>query len=251
MARGDRLVTPRFVSAGTWLGRMVRYRHHGIDMGDGTVVHARPDDPHRVFAGGRVERTSLACFAAGQPVSVVHDPPAAFPPDEVARRAAAHVGRDGYSPLVDNCEHFSTWCATGRRKSRQADLVAGRVGRATARVAAAVAARATAGSPGRVAVRTLVGTTRLGMRSIIPAAILAEGVALASEFHAHANGRDAATARAVGERAGLLASVGFFAAGGASAGPLGVLVGACAGAAVWTAGAAASRILEPRSPSPA
>jgi hypothetical protein len=31
------------------------------------------------------------------------------------------VGREGYSPVVDNCEHFATWCATGRRESRQID----------------------------------------------------------------------------------------------------------------------------------
>jgi hypothetical protein len=252
MACGDRLVTPRYARHGLWPGRGLRYLHHGIDMGDGTVVHARPDDPRRVFAGGRVERTSLEAFADGRPVAVANEPPAAFPPDEVARRAAAHVGREGYSPAVDNCEHFATWCATGRRQSRQVDLVADRVRRTTVRLAATVASRATTGSAGRMAVRTLVGTTvRLGMRSLVPGAILAEGVALAAEFHAHTGGQDAATARAAGERAGLAASVGFFAAGGLAAGPAGVLAGACAGAALWTAGAAATRVLGSPGPSPA
>lgn len=252
MACGDRLVTPRFARHGLWPGRGLRYLHHGIDMGDGTVVHARPDDPRRVFAGGRVERTSLEAFADGRPVDVVRDPPASFPPDEISRRAAAHVGREGYSPTVDNCEHFASWCATGRRESRQVDLVAERVRRTAVRLAATVASRATAGGVGRVAVRTLVGTSvRLGVKSLVPGAILAEGVALAAEFHAHTGGRDAATARAAGERAGFLASVGFFAAGGLAAGPVGVLAGACAGAAVWTAGAAATRVLDPSGPSPA
>jgi len=116
MAAGDRLVAKRWL-AGTFLP----YMHHGIDVGDGTVVHARPDDPKRIFEGGRVVRTSLEEFADGSPVAVEVDPPAAFPPEEIIRRAIEHVGREGYSPVVDNCEHFATWCATGRRESRQID----------------------------------------------------------------------------------------------------------------------------------
>lgn len=116
MAAGDRLVAKRWLA-----GTLLPYLHHGIDVGDGTVVHARPDDPKRIFDGGRVVRTSLEEFADGSPVGVEHEPPAAFPPEEIVRRAIEHVGREGYSPVVDNCEHFATWCATGRRESRQID----------------------------------------------------------------------------------------------------------------------------------
>lgn len=246
MAVGDRLVTPRFVGRGRVGAGGIRYLHHGIDMGDGTVVHARPDDPRRMFAGGRVERTSLQAFADGRSVSIVTEPPAVFPPDEVARRAAAHVGREGYTPIVDNCEHFACWCATGRRESRQADIIAGRLQRVGARVAAVMASRA-AGGVGGVGVKTFVGTTvRLGMKTVLPAALLSEGVALAAEFRAHTSGCDERTARAAGERAGLLASVAFFAAGGLAGGPVGMLAGAVTGITMWTAGTAASRILGSR-----
>jgi hypothetical protein len=125
------------------VGLPVCYMHHGIDIGDGTVVHARPDDAGRLFGGGRIVRSPLAEFAAGEAVEKVVDPPA-FPPAEVARRALAHVGRPGYCPVVDNCEHFATWCATGERRSRQVDAVIAGVSRAVAVVAMVVTARAAA-----------------------------------------------------------------------------------------------------------
>lgn len=114
MARGDRLGVER-----TFVGGLVAYQHLGIDLGDGTVVHARPDDFRKPFEGGRVVRTPCEEFADGRTVVIVTEPPAAHTPEEVARRAEAHVGRDGYCPVVANCEHFATWCATGRHRSRQ------------------------------------------------------------------------------------------------------------------------------------
>jgi len=118
MARGDRLGVERL-----FLGGLVAYRHLGVDLGDGTVVHARPDDFQRPFGGGRVVQTSLEEFAGGAEVTVVTDPPAVHAAEEVARRALSRVGRDGYCPVVDNCEHLATWAATGRHRSRQVEAV--------------------------------------------------------------------------------------------------------------------------------
>jgi hypothetical protein len=124
-----------------WLaGSAIAYWHHGIDMGDGSVVHARPHDFRNPFGGGRVVRTSLAEFADGEEVRPTCGPAALFPPEEVARRAAAHVGRDGYCPVVANCEHFATWCATGERRSRQVERVVRRVVTVAATVVAGVIA---------------------------------------------------------------------------------------------------------------
>lgn len=139
MARGDRLQVRRRL-----FGLPLHYMHHGIDMGDGTVVHARPDDTHRLFAGGRIVQTTLDEFAQGAVVEAIAEPLAVFPADEVARRALAHVGREGYCPVVDNCEHFATWCATGERRSRQVDAVISGVGRIAAAVAMMTIARTAA-----------------------------------------------------------------------------------------------------------
>lgn len=236
MARGDRLAVEQQVA-----GTTVTYSHHGIDVGDGTVVHARPDDFRDPFGGGRVERTSLAEFAGGRDVRVVTEPPPAYPADVIAVRALDHVGRAGYCPVIDNCEHFATWCATGRRASRQVDLVVGRCCAAAARVGAAVSARVASGSAGRVAVRTLAGTTvRMGLRTLVPAAVVGEAAALAAEWRAHQRGADERASRRAGEAAGLAATAATCAAVGAAAGPAGALAGALAGASIWLAGSAAA-----------
>jgi len=243
MARGDRVrVERRLVGSG------IAYMHHGIDLGDGTVAHARPDDFRQPFAGGRVERTSLEEFAAGGAVRVTNDPPARFPPEEIISRALSQVGRPGYCPVVDNCEHFATWCATGERASRQADIVLSRIGSVAARVAAAVATRGlAAGAAGRVVVRTAVGTTvRVGLRTLVPAAVAGEALALAAEWATHHAGGSAAESRRAGEAAGLATSAVTCGLAGLAGGPAGVVTGALMGAAVWSGGSLVARAAEAR-----
>ena len=244
MAHGDRIRVERRLA-----GSGVAYMHHGIDLGDGTVAHARPDDFRRPFAGGRVERTSLDAFAAGGEVLLTSAPPARFSPAEIVSRALSQVGRPGYCPAVDNCEHFATWCATGARASRQADIVLSRIGSAAARVAAAVAARGLAasarGAASRVAVRTVLGTTvRVGLRTLVPAAVAGEALALAAEWATHHAGGSAAESRRAGEAVGLATSAATCGLAGLAGGPAGVITGALVGAAVWTGGSLAARTAE-------
>ncbi|MCX7412898.1 MAG: lecithin retinol acyltransferase family protein [Planctomycetia bacterium] len=238
MAKGNRLRVER-----RFAGSTVTYMHHGIDVGDGTVVHARPANFSRPLAGGSVVRTSLAEFAGGSPVLVTTEPQAAFPPEEIVDRALSHVGRDGYCPMVDNCEHFVTWCATGARASRQVEIVIGRIGSAAKRVAAAVSARVAAGAAERLVVRTAVGTSiRVGLKTLVPAAIVAEGAALAAEWTAHQAGRSAAESRMAGESAGLATSAATLALAGIPGGPAGMVGGALAGAAIWAGGSLAFHV---------
>jgi hypothetical protein len=247
MGRGDRLRVERRLAGST-----VVYMHHGIDIGDGTVVHARPDDFRSPLAGGRVERTSRVEFSGGGTVLVTTEPPAVYPADEIVARALDHVGREGYCPVVDNCEHFATWCATGERASRQVDIVLARISGAAARVAAVVSARrlfanAAVGAAERIAVRTALGipmrtTVRLGLRTLVPAAIAGEAAALAAEWTAHHAGRSAADSRRAGEAAGLATSAAACALAGIPAGPGGVIAGALAGAAVWAGGGLATKM---------
>jgi hypothetical protein len=236
MPRGDRLEVERRLA-----GSAVVYTHHGIDMGDGTVVHARPRDFANPFGGGSVVQTSWHEFAAGRPVWVVPFRSARFPAAEIAARAASQVGRPGYCPLVENCEHFATWCATGDPTSRQIEILAGRARSAVARTAAAVTARLAAGTAGRVAIRTAVGATvRVGLKTLVPAAVVSEAAALAVEWRAHQAGCDEEESRRAGNRAGLAASAAAFALAGTSAGPAGIIAGACAGATIWACGGRAA-----------
>ena len=240
MARGDGLQVERQLA-----GSVLSYTHHGIDMGDGTVVHARPWDFAEPFAGGSVERTSLADFSAGRPVRVVPFEHARFSADHVADRAASQVGRPGYCPLVRNCEHFATWCATGQPTSRQVDILAHRARAAATRTAAAVTARMAVGAAGRVAIRTAVGATvRVGLKTLVPAALVSEAAALATEWRAHQAGLDEAACHRAGNRAGLATSALAFAIAGAPAGPAGILAGACAGISVWACGSLAGDVVK-------
>jgi hypothetical protein len=92
---------------------------------------------------------------------------------------------------------------------------------------------------GAGAVRTAVGTTvRLGLKTLVPAAIVGEAAALAAEWTAHQRGAAARESRKAGEAAGLAASSLACAVAGAAAGPAGTLAGALAGAMMWIGGSA-------------
>jgi len=104
VARGDHVFVRR--------GR--RYTHHGVDCGDGRVIH---------YVGPRgsvreVARTSLVDFAAGSKVKIrtYRD---RLSPDETMRNAESRLGSLDYHLVRNNCEHFAAWCCTGRATSSQ------------------------------------------------------------------------------------------------------------------------------------
>lgn len=111
MARGDHIKVKRPL-----------YWHHGIDLGDGTVIHAS-GEPGQLNRGARVRRDSLQRFLRGGVPVVVHDP-RSLTAEEVVARAEAALGRRGYSVLFNNCEHFAHWCQVGRPLSRQVEQLA-------------------------------------------------------------------------------------------------------------------------------
>ncbi len=90
------------------------FNHHGIDLGDGTVAH--------YLEGREILRSPLEGFSQGQPIRVV-DHPGASAPGLTLRRAMSRIGEQNYNLLFNNCEHFATWCKTGRHRSGQIDSV--------------------------------------------------------------------------------------------------------------------------------
>ena len=90
----------------------VPYQHHGIDCGDGTVIH------YRKVGTATVTRTSTDAFAQGQPVYVLARS-VAFIPDVVVERAESRLGEQRYNLFFNNCEHFANWCKTGENVSPQ------------------------------------------------------------------------------------------------------------------------------------
>ena len=105
MSTADHLQVPR---------RHGLFNHHGIDLGDGTVAH--------YLEGREILRSPLSEFSQGEVVSVMGHTDAS-PAGVTLRRAMSRLGEQNYNLLFNNCEHFATWCKTGRHRSEQVDSV--------------------------------------------------------------------------------------------------------------------------------
>ena len=92
------------------------YWHHGIDCGEGRVIHYTGEPFH--YGQGIVERTDLETFARGGTVEVVSYQHCALP-ETVVRRAESRLNESSYDLLDNNCEHFARWCKTGWHESKQ------------------------------------------------------------------------------------------------------------------------------------
>lgn len=134
MARGDHIKVRR---------RGGLYTHHGIDLGDGTVIHFSGEPFRREDA--RICRVTMAEFLRGGRARVVRHPGPTRDPEETVRAAESMLAPQAYCVFQRNCEHFATWCKTGAWRSRQVrravHLAAGSAGAAVVLVAAALETR--------------------------------------------------------------------------------------------------------------
>ncbi|NEO67345.1 MAG: NC domain-containing protein [Moorea sp. SIO4G2] len=107
MARGDQIyVFQKFLNfEGV-------YQHHGIDCGDGSVIHYRKKTE-------TIERNSMATFALGETKIYVKQYSVCLIPDVVIRRAESRLWERQYNLIFNNCEHFANWCKTGKNESQQ------------------------------------------------------------------------------------------------------------------------------------
>jgi hypothetical protein len=112
------------LGAHIYVGRDV-YSHHGIDCGDWTVIDFGGQGA--VKADAIIRRVTLAEFAQGVPIRIRRYG-TSYPPEEVVARATSMIGRSGYDLFANNCEHFATWCVTGRHTSAQVEAVWSGVG---------------------------------------------------------------------------------------------------------------------------
>lgn len=147
MARADHIFVKRFNGV---------YKHHGIDCGDGSVIHyTSPGWRDR----RRIERTSMEDFCRDDDLEVIDytefrrileaadstekllrsaqrrynrmldslrglaldelDPSE----DAVIERAESRLGESSFDLVSNNCEHFSAWCKTGISNCEQIDAV--------------------------------------------------------------------------------------------------------------------------------
>jgi hypothetical protein len=111
------------------------YSHHGIYAGEGTVIHFKgtvkeKKDPIVIITdignflnNGKLRRRNYKNR---------------LPPAETLRVAKDHLSKKGYSLTFNNCEHFATYCVTGKKRSRQVRGVVGGIFGITFTVAATV-----------------------------------------------------------------------------------------------------------------
>lgn len=212
MARGDHIYVSSSVGG-------IPFQHHGIDMGDGTVIHLAPVSGPRVTLRDRsgefsVRRDNYDDFCRGeQPQVVAHAN--ARQAEETARAAEESLGRTGYSLLDGNCEHFATSCATGRSESHQIEM-----GEATVSAMASMATKAfwalSSKIGGGMALRTAI--------KVHPATMLADGVEIAALALGCQSGFNAKHSRQLAKVSGTVAAAG-----------IGTLVGGPVGAATCLA----------------
>jgi hypothetical protein len=107
---GTHVVTPRRA-----------YRHHGIYIGGGKVVHYT--GLQHGLRRGPVEEVTINEFANGRPIQLLPGTCANFQSHEVVERARSRVGENDWRLLTNNCEHFCEWCVRGEARSYQVEAL--------------------------------------------------------------------------------------------------------------------------------
>jgi hypothetical protein len=206
MAKGDHIYVPCVVHG-------IPFQHHGIDLGDGTVIHLAPANGARIAIRDEsskfaVRRDSYQDFCRGDEPTVVHHSDAREP-HEIVATAMHSIGQSGYSLMDGNCEHFATLCATGRAESHQVDM-----GEATVSACASMATKAFWSASVRLGTRVAVR----GAAKVHPVAMVADGVEIVALAVGCRNGLDAQRAKRVARLSSSVAAAGL---GGLIAGPAG------------------------------
>lgn len=100
------------------------YRHHGIYLGEGLVIHyaGRIRYPH-----GLIEAIPLRSFVGKRSVNVGRRPAESLHGEAIVRRARSRLGECRYAIFSNNCEHFCSWCQVGESRSEQVDRLLQRI----------------------------------------------------------------------------------------------------------------------------
>lgn len=137
MAMGDHI----------WV-RRIGYSHHGIDCGNGLVIHFTGQPGSKLAA--RIAETTIHEFSQGSAIRKVHYGRRRAP-RETVRAARSRLGEAGYSLAWNNCQHFATWCCTGNADSDQVRTVTTSTAAGLAATSAAAVGIATVSGTGAAA----------------------------------------------------------------------------------------------------
>ncbi|MEN1759195.1 lecithin retinol acyltransferase family protein [Anoxynatronum sibiricum] len=107
-----------------WIDRLIirflRYRHYGIEVEDGQVIHFYCNSL-LALPQATIAKVPLAVFAKDGVVKVDRSVKRLYSRELVVKRAYSQLNSnfEGYHYSQNNCEHFAVWCATGERQSQQ------------------------------------------------------------------------------------------------------------------------------------
>jgi len=96
--------------------RRLLFSHHGIYAGDGNVIHYTGEEKEK--KDPLVRETNIEDFLKGGKLRR-RNYERHLPPSEILNLAKKYLSNNGYSITLNNCEHFATYCATGKKKSKQ------------------------------------------------------------------------------------------------------------------------------------
>ena len=109
------------------------FTHHGIYVGGGKVVHfAGPIPEYRQARKMRIRIDDFETFAGSRDVycwNYNFYEGKMYSHNEIVERALEHVGEGKYNLVVKNCEHFASWCVTGKSMAFQIFLPVQKVAR--------------------------------------------------------------------------------------------------------------------------
>ncbi|WP_288841906.1 lecithin retinol acyltransferase family protein [uncultured Deefgea sp.] len=111
MEKGDHLISAR-----------IGYSHHGLYIGRNKVIHYAGSSFDE-SGSGTVEITSVDEFCQGNGFTTQTYPYRLFSREESVERAKSRLGEAWYNTLLNNCEHFVTWCILGLHSSAQVNNV--------------------------------------------------------------------------------------------------------------------------------
>lgn len=139
------------------------YTHHGIDCGDGTVIHYTGEVGQKSNAA--IRRTTPQDFTKGAEIKT-RSYGSCDSADKVVERAESRLDEASYNLVFSNCEHFATWCKTGKQQSEQvkdaASVSGGAVGGGTAVAAGLGTVSATGAAAGLSGAGVMSGLASVG-----------------------------------------------------------------------------------------
>jgi len=188
----------------------IPFQHHAIELGEGEAIHfsdgfegpAGPGGDTAEFVVGKTTMNALTRNGKDRVFFVNYGKLQPSAGDTI-RRAQSQLGRRGYHLFHDNCEHFATWCVTGKAVSAQVRTATERVGAVAMKAGLVVAAK--------VALRST--------RVLKPWTLAADAVQFGTEaVGCHVGLADPVLRKRTGQALGGMTALGI----GAFAGPAGI-----------------------------